>query len=157
MCFLFLSTIFWPTSPRRAPWQRNVLSIVDSRTSIIIIDNSISIIRIISTIIDIINNIINLFRIIRIIRIIIITTTSFHNFKSQKFKLSVSNPKSQYAAYLSVLSQFSNCQSLGRKNKHEILKTDRTTNLRTKILDFRVFDSNMISIRFKDWNSHVHE
>ena len=56
---------------------------------------------------------------------------SFHNFKSQDFKLSVSNPKSKYVAYLSVLSQISNCQGLGRKNKHEILKTDRT-----KILEF---------------------
>ena len=53
-------------------------------------------------------------------------TVSFHNFKSQNFKLSVSNPKSKYVAYLSVLSQISNCQSLGRKNKHDILKTDRT-------------------------------
>ena len=53
-------------------------------------------------------------------------TVSFHNFKSQDFKLSVSNPKSKYVAYLSILSQISNCQSLGRKNKHEILKTDRT-------------------------------
>ena len=53
------------------------------------------------------------------------TTVSFHNFKSRNFKLSVSNPKSKYVAYLSVLSQISNCQSLGRKNKHEILKTDR--------------------------------
>ena len=53
-------------------------------------------------------------------------TVSFHNFKSQNFKLSVSNPKSKYVAYLSVLSQISNCQSLGRKNKHEILKTDRS-------------------------------
>ena len=52
-------------------------------------------------------------------------TISFRNFKSQQFKLSVSNPKSKYVAYLSVLSQISNCQSLGRKNKHEILKTDR--------------------------------
>ena len=52
-------------------------------------------------------------------------TVSFHNFKSQKFKLSVSNPKSKYGAYLSVLSQISNCQGLGRKNKHEVLKTDR--------------------------------
>ena len=50
---------------------------------------------------------------------------SFHNFKSQIFKLSVSNPRSKYVAYLSVLSQISNCQSLGSKNKHEILKTDR--------------------------------
>ena len=46
-------------------------------------------------------------------------TVSFHNFKSQNFKLSVSNPKSKYVAYLSVLSQISNCQSLGRKNKHD--------------------------------------
>ena len=53
-------------------------------------------------------------------------TVSFHNFKSQHFKLSVSNPKSKYVAYVSVLSQISNCQSLGRKNKHETLKTDRT-------------------------------
>ena len=53
------------------------------------------------------------------------STISFHNFKSQNFKLSVSNPKNKYVAYLSVLSQISNCQGLGRKNKHEILKTDR--------------------------------
>ena len=53
-------------------------------------------------------------------------TVSCHNFKSQNFKLSVSNPKSKYVAYLSVLSQISNCQGLGRKNKLEILKTDRT-------------------------------
>ena len=52
-------------------------------------------------------------------------TVSFHNFKSQNFKLSVSNPKSKYVAHLSVLSQISNCQGLGRKNKHEILKTGR--------------------------------
>ena len=52
-------------------------------------------------------------------------TVSFHNFKSQEFKLSVSNPKGKYVAYLSVLSQVSICQSLGRKNKHEMLKTDR--------------------------------
>ena len=44
-------------------------------------------------------------------------TVSFHNFKSQNFKLSVSNPKNKYVVYLSVLSQISNCQSLGRKNK----------------------------------------
>ena len=42
-------------------------------------------------------------------------TVSFHNFKSQNFKLSVSNHESKYVAYLSVLSQISNCQSLGRK------------------------------------------
>ena len=55
-------------------------------------------------------------------------TVSFHNFKSQNFKLSVSNPKNKYVAYLSVLSRISNCQGLGRKNKHEILKTDRSSN-----------------------------
>ena len=53
------------------------------------------------------------------------TIGSFRNFKSQNFKLSVSNPKSKYVAYSSVLSQISNCQSLGRKNKLEFLKTDR--------------------------------
>ena len=52
-------------------------------------------------------------------------TVSFHNFKSQNFKSSVSNPKSKYVAYLSVLSQISKSQGLGRKNKFEILKTDR--------------------------------
>ena len=52
-------------------------------------------------------------------------TLSFHNFTSRKLKLSVSNPKNKFVAYLSVLSRISNCQSLGRKNKHEILKTDR--------------------------------
>ena len=51
-------------------------------------------------------------------------TVSFHNFKSQNLKLSVSNPKSKYVAYLFVLSQISNYQGLGRKNKHDILKTD---------------------------------
>ena len=50
---------------------------------------------------------------------------SCHNFKSQNFKLSVLNPINKYVVYLSVLSQISNCQSLGRKNNHEILKTDR--------------------------------
>ena len=53
-------------------------------------------------------------------------TVSCHNFKSQNFKWSVSNPKNKYVAYLSVLSRISNCQSLGRKNKHENLKTDRS-------------------------------
>ena len=51
------------------------------------------------------------------------STVSFHNFKSQNFKLSVSNPQGKYVAYSSVLYRISNCQSLGRKNKHEILKT----------------------------------
>ena len=47
----------------------------------------------------------------------------------QQIKLSVSNPKPKYVAYLSVLSQISNCQGLGRKNKHDILKTDRRETL----------------------------
>ena len=54
-------------------------------------------------------------------------TVSFHNFKSQNFELSVSNPKSKYVAYVSVLSQMLNCQGLGRKNNHDILKTDRNS------------------------------
>ena len=33
------------------------------------------------------------------------STASFHNIKSQNFKFSVSNPKSEHVAYLSVLSQ----------------------------------------------------
>ena len=45
-------------------------------------------------------------------------TVSFHNFKSQNFKLSVSDPKSKYVVCFSVLSQISNCQSLGRKHEH---------------------------------------
>ena len=53
-------------------------------------------------------------------------TVSFHNFKSQSFKLSVSNPKSKYVAYLSVLSQISNCQGIDCKNIHDILKNDRS-------------------------------
>ena len=59
-----------------------------------------------------------------------INAVSFHNFKSQNFKLSISNPKSKYVAYVSVLSQISNCQGLGRKNKHENLKTDRINSQR---------------------------
>ena len=54
-----------------------------------------------------------------------LSTPSFHNFKSQSFKLSVSNPRSKSVACLSVLSQISNCQGLGRKHKFEIMKTDR--------------------------------
>ena len=55
-----------------------------------------------------------------------IHTVSFQHLKSQNLKLSVSNPKSKYVVCVSVLSQISNCQGLGRKNKHEILKTDRS-------------------------------
>ena len=50
------------------------------------------------------------------------STVSFHN-----FKLRVSNPKSKCVAYSSVLYRISNCQGLGRKNKHDILKTDRSS------------------------------
>ena len=50
---------------------------------------------------------------------------SFHNFKPQNFKLSVSNPKNKYVADVSVLSKSSKSQGLGRKNKFETLKTDR--------------------------------
>ena len=55
----------------------------------------------------------------------VVHMVSFHNFKSQNFKLSVSNPISKYVAYLSIMSNISNCQGPGRKNKHENLKTDR--------------------------------
>ena len=50
--------------------------------------------------------------------------------------MSVSNPKNKYVAYLPVLSQMSNCQGLGRKNKHEILKTNRTVGSLIEILWF---------------------
>ena len=40
-------------------------------------------------------------------------TVSFHNFKSHNFKSQ--NPKSKHVAYVSVLSQISHCQGLGRK------------------------------------------
>ena len=55
-------------------------------------------------------------------RVVLRDTVSFHNFKSQNFKLSISNPKSKYVAYAPVLSQISNCQSLGCKNKHDIFE-----------------------------------
>ena len=69
---------------------------------------------------------------------------------SQNFKLSVSNPKSKYVAYVSVLSRISNCQGLGRKNKFEILKTDRT-----QILDFRGSDSSR-NLDLQRWSSQAH-
>ena len=50
----------------------------------------------------------------------------FHNFKSQNFKLSVSNPNIKYVPYVSVLSQVSNSQGLGRNFFFETLKTYRT-------------------------------
>ena len=71
---------------------------------------------------------------------ICVLTVSFHNFKSQNFKLSVSNPKSKYVAYVSVLSRISNSQGLGRKNKLEILKTYRKipgSRFRTKAYQHR--------------------
>ena len=36
--------------------------------------------------------------------------------------------KNKYVAYVSVLSQILNCQGLGRKNKHEILRSDCNDN-----------------------------
>ena len=58
------------------------------------------IIVVITVTIIVIDNIIIIMVIIIMITIImfIIATVSFHNFKSQKFKLSVSNPKSKYVA-----------------------------------------------------------
>ena len=73
------------------------------------------------------------------------STVSFHNFKSQNFKLSVSNPKSKYVVYLSVLSQISNCQGLGRKNKHEILKTDRSNRNSDNSSNSDISNSNTIT------------
>ena len=67
----------------------------------------------------------------------VVITVSFHDFKSQDFKLSVSNPKSKYVAYVSVLSRISNCQGLGRKNKFEIMKTDRSVAIRTSTTSWR--------------------
>ena len=63
-------------------------------------------------------------------------TVSFHNFKSQNLKLS------KYVAYLSVPSQISNCQGLGRKNKHDILKTDRAT---TSIVTTLIVSTSIIT------------
>ena len=77
------------------------------------------------------------------------STVSFHNFKSQNFKLSVSNLKNKYVVDLSVLSQISNCQSLGRKNKHEILKTDRMYFLGSSTaIYFHIFIVIFLSIYF---------
>ena len=60
----------------------------------------------------------------------------FSNHKRNK--LSVSNPKSKYVVYLSVLSQISSCQSLGRKNKHDILKTNRKVRTTRRVRSERV-------------------
>ena len=54
------------------------------------------------------------------------TTVGFHHFNLRIFNSRVSNPKNKNVVYLSVLSRISNYQGLGRKNKHENLKTDRT-------------------------------
>ena len=66
-----------------------------------------------------------------VMRLLLPPTVSCHNFKSQNVKLSVSNPKNKHVAYVSVLSRISNCQSLGRKNKHAFLKADRSTTTTT--------------------------
>ena len=58
--------------------------------------------------------------IMMIIIVVVMFTVSFHNFKSQNFKLSVSNPEKENVVYVSVLSQISDCQGLGRNNKFEI-------------------------------------
>ena len=50
---------------------------------------------------------------------------SCNNFKSQKKQIERLKSKSKYVAYVPVLSQISNCQGLGRKRKHTILKNDR--------------------------------
>ena len=50
--------------------------------------------------------------------VFIISNREISNWASQILKANM-------FAYLSVLSQISNCQGLGRKNKHETLKTDR--------------------------------
>ena len=85
------------------------------------------------------------------------TTVSFHNFKSQNFKSSVSNPKSKYVAYLSVRSRISNCQGLGRKNKFEILKTDRSTiSTSMKSATISMFSSISIRISIRTSISIVH-
>ena len=60
-----------------------------------------------------------------IIKLHTVHAVGFHNFNLRIVNLRVSNPKNTYVAYVSVLSRISNCQSLGRKNKHELLKTDR--------------------------------
>ena len=80
-----------------------------------------------------------------------VPTISFHNFKSRNFKLSVSNPKSKYVVYSSVLSQISNCQGLGRKNAHDILKTDRSLmgTQSSRVTSISVLQS--VSISWKRW------
>ena len=65
-------------------------------------------------------------------------TVSFHSFKSQNFKLSVSHSKNKYVVYVSVLSRISNCQGLGRKNKFEVLKTDRNNYMHRYMYDYTV-------------------
>ena len=57
-----------------------------------------------------------------------LNTVSFHNFKSRNLKLSVSNPKSEYVAYVPVLSRISNCQGLGRKTNMIFKKLTVTQN-----------------------------
>ena len=63
---------------------------------------------------------------------------------------------------MSVLSQISNCQSLGRKNKHEILKTDRTythscmdLSARTKEVNFLSAPSNFLAQWFRNFDSKI--
>ena len=75
----------------------------------------------------------------------LVRTVSCHNFKPQNFKLSVSDPKSKYVAYVSVLSRSSNCQGLGRKTNMKFWKP--TALVRTDhggvVLDFSL-SSHMV-------------
>ena len=84
------------------------------------------------------------------------STVSFHNFKSQNFKLSVSNPKNKHVAYLSVLSQISNCQGLGRKNEHEILKTDCASSHTHTSLSLSIYICSYDSYYSSDYHSYYY-
>ena len=86
-------------------------------------------------------------------------TVSFHNFKSQNFKLSVSNPKSKYVAYLSVLPRISNCQGLGRKNRHDILKTDLHARREplTELIFYLIWGHRTIIIKHHILKHHIPE
>ena len=70
-------------------------------------------------------------------QVFIISNRNISNWASQILK-------EKYVAHLSVLSRISNCQGLGRKNKFEILKTDRIelsagrAGRQTKIIGCRV-------------------
>ena len=50
----------------------------------------------------------------------------FHNLNLRIFHLRVSNPNKLIVDVVLTRCRISMCQGLGRKNKHEHLKTDRT-------------------------------